>query len=132
MTYTCVHCTLDNAPADHFYWSNGKKGPCKTTHKARVAKKWREDPDHRARHNSNKYKARYGIAIDEYDQMVADQNGQCYICNTTPDHKLRVDHCHAKGAVRRLLCHGCNTALGLVKEDTQTLQNMINYLNDHT
>jgi len=42
--------------------------------------------------------------------------------------KLVVDHCHEGGQVRGLLCHNCNRALGLLKDDVDTLQKAIDYL----
>lgn len=42
--------------------------------------------------------------------------------------KLVVDHCHATGHVRGLLCHNCNRALGLLKDSEQALQRALKYL----
>jgi hypothetical protein len=57
----------------------------------------------------------YGITQDEYLRMEASQGGRCAICGTEDKGKwqyLHVDHCHATGKVRGLLCVKCNTALG--------------------
>jgi len=68
------------------------------------------------RHN---YKTRYGISIEEYEEIFAKQNGVCAICekpeNLTKDgklHALAVDHNHETLQVRGLLCMNCNTRLG--------------------
>ena len=45
--------------------------------------------------------------------------------------KLCVDHNHATGKVRKLLCHDCNTMIGKAKEDIQILESAINYLKKH-
>ena len=63
---------------------------------------------------------RYGLTIEQYDQMVEDQDGCCAICGGEVD-RLRVDHDHETGGVRGLLCHGCNTALGLMADDPERL-----------
>lgn len=79
----------------------------------------------------------YGITLEEYDRLRTAQNNRCAICNTDKaarvhtDHSWRVDHCHDTGKVRGLLCHNCNIAMGLLKENTTTLQQMIDYLNTH-
>jgi hypothetical protein len=44
--------------------------------------------------------------------------------------KLVVDHCHASGSVRGLLCHNCNRALGLPKDSDEVLQRAISHLRE--
>jgi len=79
-------------------------------------------------------KRMYGITQTDYEVMIAEQNNKCAICNTTePGGRHNsgyfvVDHCHTTGKVRKLLCHNCNTALGLVGDNVDTLHKMINYL----
>jgi hypothetical protein len=46
--------------------------------------------------------------------------------------KIVVDHCHTTGAIRGLLCHNCNRALGLLKDDINVIKNAINYLESAT
>ena len=74
-----------------------------------------------------------GITEDEYVAMLSRQNGKCKICNVaeidSPKHRLNIDHCHKSGVVRGLLCSKCNTALGLMDDDTERLKSAINYLN---
>lgn len=57
-------------------------------------------------------KRRYGITLDEYSRMLAEQNGVCKICQTEKQKALHVDHDHATGRVRGLLCASCNSILG--------------------
>jgi len=62
----------------------------------------------------------YNISVEQYDQMFADQNGCCAICNCHQDqfkNALAVDHDHNTGAVRELLCHSCNTYVGRVENN---------------
>lgn len=73
----------------------------------------------------------YGITLDDYNKMFADQAGCCATCgthNSVTTKPLCVDHCHTTGLVRGLLCTQCNVALGLAKDNITTLQNMIKYL----
>ena len=63
--------------------------------------------------------------------MFNEQNGCCYICKrhqTEINHKLNVDHCHKTDKVRSLLCNQCNQALGLVREDPEVIQAMLEYV----
>ena len=71
----------------------------------------------------------YGLEPKEYDELLSKQNNVCAICGEKPKTKsLHVDHCHTTGSVRGLLCHGCNTAIGLLKEDKDIMQKAIKYL----
>ena len=80
---------------------------------------------HRAKH----YKRRYGITLADYDRMLKDQDGRCKICGRTPGHtRLCVDHDHATGEVRGLLCKPCNQALGLFAEDPSIVAKAAEYL----
>ena len=76
-------------------------------------------------------KAKYGMARDEYEALVLNQKGRCAICKKTVGDALRVDHDHETGKIRALLCNNCNTAIGLLEENTETLANAIEYLKQH-
>lgn len=90
------------------------------------------------RARNNKLKQKYGINTKDYERMFQEQKGQCACCGRNaqqlPDanKKLCVDHCHTTGKVRALLCHGCNSALGLFKESVSSLESAIAYLKKHT
>jgi len=42
-----------------------------------------------------------------------------------------VDHDHLSGAIRGLLCHKCNAALGMVGDSIDHLLGLIQYLKTH-
>jgi hypothetical protein len=52
----------------------------------------------------------------------------CQICGDTK--KLRVDHCHATGALRGRICDACNVALGRFKDSPRLLRKAANYLEE--
>lgn len=73
-------------------------------------------------------KRNYGIDLDTYYGLLRVQDNKCGICKgegfTMAKHhelKLVVDHDHETGKVRGLLCHNCNRALGLLKDDKKAL-----------
>jgi Recombination endonuclease VII len=73
----------------------------------------------------------YGITSEEYNSRFESQGGSCYICQrhqTELKSKLNIDHCHRTGYLRALLCNQCNQALGLVREDPEVIQNMLEYV----
>ena len=85
---------------------------------------------------SNKYlKRTYGISLEDFNNMLSSQNNLCAICkkegfkiNKNTALNLVVDHCHVTGVVRGLLCHNCNRALGLFKDNIESLNTAILYL----
>lgn len=59
----------------------------------------------------------YGVTLEQYDKMFVAQSGQCAICGQSElGYRLCVDHNHKTGAVRGLLCHGCNLSLGHLED----------------
>ena len=75
----------------------------------------------------------YGITLEQYKEMHASQSGVCAICKGTTNWKNRegelvIDHDHTTRQVRGLLCHPCNTALGMMADSTERLQAAISYL----
>jgi hypothetical protein len=64
--------------------------------------------------------------------MVADQGGKCAICgNGNGASQLALDHDHKTGKARQLLCHRCNTALGLMQDDPKRLRAAADYLDKY-
>src|SRR5207244_1416765 len=69
------------------------------------------------------YKQHYGITLEQYEELKAKQHGLCAICDKPPligkraagkekqPPRLTVDHDHATGRVRGLLCQWCNTSI---------------------
>ena len=79
----------------------------------------------------------YHISEDEYNAMLAKQDGKCAICGKGFDLSSKnertpvcIDHCHKTGEFRGLLCRYCNQGLGHFKDDPQLLAAAIAYLLD--
>jgi hypothetical protein len=86
-------------------------------------------PDYHKRYRLTKH---YDLTLEEYQLMLQQQNNECYICRTHIDGKaVKVDHNHATGQVRKLLCHNCNTSLGLLKENPELFIKAAKYLKEH-
>lgn len=74
-------------------------------------------------------KVKYGITSNEYDLMFSEQKGLCKICKKHQDELKRilcVDHCHATGEVRGLLCDTCNKFLGFYEKLSDQCKKYIN------
>jgi hypothetical protein len=80
----------------------------------------------------NHLKRKYNITINEYEEMLLEQDCKCKICKDTdpkrPSGVFVVDHCHTTGEVRGLLCDDCNLALGKFKDNEDVLLSAIDYL----
>lgn len=72
--------------------------------------------------------AEYGLTVEQLDRLVLESEGRCYTCDSTAP--LAIDHCHATGVVRGLLCAKCNTALGLAKEREDVLRRLATYIGE--
>jgi hypothetical protein len=130
MTRTCKVCSIEKPITD--FYKNSKKPHVSYSHvckrctldrrKATVTPEIRKDSI--LRH-------RYGISLERYNEMLAEQNGVCLICELPPleGKVLVVDHCHTTARVRGLLHSNCNSLLGMAKDNPVVLKNAIRYLN---
>ena len=89
---------------------------------------WYAENKARAAATNRRNKLRgYGLTQDQFEAMMIDQMGQCLICCTEMNPPA-VDHDHATGEVRGLLCRQCNAALGLLRDDPAILARAAAYL----
>lgn len=69
---------------------------------------------------------RYGLTPEDFDKLFEQQNGVCCLCR---NRRVQViDHCHATGRVRGLLCYGCNSALGILGDNVAGIKRALEYL----
>ena len=107
-----------------------KRGNCSICRDDRVSK-WTKDYkiEYAAMQRKSVLKIKYGLTVAEYNQMKTFQNSRCAGCLQQPS-KFVVDHSHATGKVRGLLCNGCNLALGSTKDSILILEGLIKYLKE--
>ncbi len=76
---------------------------------------------------------RLGLSPEEYDALVDRHNGRCGICQGAPNGigGLHIDHDHASGKVRGLLCHSCNVSIGHFRDDPDLLRQAAEYIELH-
>jgi hypothetical protein len=109
-------------------------------------KRYAEDPEYRERarahtkrwqeKNAHKRKAqrlsKYGITLEQYEDMLSKQGHQCAICGHSDTSERNtfplVDHCHKTNEVRGILCIRCNQGLGQFRDDPTLLQRAVDYL----
>lgn len=71
-------------------------------------------------------KKKYGLTLEAYEALLAEQEGSCFICHSEED--LVVDHDHDTGDVRGILCRKCNSGLGMFKDNPELLTKAAEYL----
>jgi hypothetical protein len=93
-------------------------------------REYRRRPDRKRADRDGHLRRKFGIGIDDYERMFAEQSGLCAICRAPgpQDGSLHVDHDHLSGRVRGLLCVSCNNALGAFRESFDIFQRAANYL----
>ena len=78
-------------------------------------------------------KDKYGITVEDYNRMLAEQNGVCAICGGVNENgkKLAVDHNHSTGKVRGLLCGICNRTVGNLRDSAELASKTADYIRKH-
>lgn len=85
---------------------------------------------YKARRRELHLEQKWGMSISEYGAMCRAQNGLCAICGKAPlKRQLAVDHDHATGAIRGLLCDSCNLGIGYFNDDPELMLAAIDYIN---
>lgn len=138
---------------------DGLRGDCRSCFQARAkaryplvrdraivrSRQWREDNIEQFRENQRRMRSnpefkersraghllrKYGLSLEQYDDLLATQGGVCAICKRPPQgtFSLHVDHDHRTGRVRGLLCFRCNNALGDLDDDPSLLRAALRYL----
>lgn len=149
----CAACT-EAKPLSCFHPISGGVGKvrayCRPCQKVRAAalyiinkpsisetnRRYRTNPDNlkrqQARVRAWHYKTHYGITEDEKRAMEKQQGNMCAICRVPfieLDHRrVHVDHDHATGKIRGILCHSCNQVLGQARDSVVVLNSAVAYL----
>lgn len=91
----------------------------------------------REKYRNEKLGVRFGINLQEYEEMFKAQGGVCAICKkpeeslhhiTKEIKRLAVDHDHKTGKIRGLLCFRCNTFIGRCEDDVSFFSSIVAYL----
>lgn len=89
----------------------------------------RQTPQQLEYERKTKLRSKYGLSVEEWEVMYADQNGLCAICRLPlVETKIHVDHNHTTGEVRGLLCRLCNPGIGYFQDDPELLMRAAEYL----
>lgn len=89
----------------------------------------RSKPEARFKKSRWSIQSKYGVDAEWFDATIIQQCGRCPICNSVLK-SPHVDHDHATGMVRAILCSRCNTAIGHL-ENTEWRAAATRYLAEH-
>jgi len=134
---TCIVCEKDFRPRDRSNKGICGDTECRYKHRLKINRdnkaRRKRKPDYKPGHIKT-----YGLTLEQYEAMVEYQDHKCKICgipetensldkNGNPK-RLSIDHDHETGQIRGLLCNPCNTALGSFRDNVESLQRAILYL----
>lgn len=116
--YKCNACRAEHQRAYHNRNREEKLRKQRERYRARKS-------DYLAKQRAYRINKVFGLTVVEYEERLL---SPCQICGTDEDKVL--DHCHETNFVRGVLCRTCNVALGLFKDDQETMNNAVEYLRD--
>lgn len=129
---TCGRCRVSK-PYDAFnkHKRDGYDFYCKPCKKERHTEWRKANPEKAAAiYAKAARKQNYGITQSEYEELLLIHGSTCSLCLEDKP-KLVIDHDHATGKVRGLICHKCNNGLGAFRDDVELLQKAIRYLKEY-
>jgi hypothetical protein len=105
-------------------------GCCRKCQSKRMEKFW-ANPKNKERKFENRLQREFGITIEQYYEILRRQQFCCAICHNELTGKICCDHDHSLSIkkIRGLLCHNCNSAIGLLREKEEIILSAIEYLN---
>jgi hypothetical protein len=106
-------------------------------HRREIEKRYRAANKDRRRESvrNAQLKHKYGITREEHAALFSAQGFKCAACRSgDPGGRSgwHTDHCHVSGVVRGILCRGCNTSLGQMKEDARAIRALADYIEAHS
>jgi len=119
-------------PKSEFYITQASTGQrrtdCKSCHIKKSVKRNRNNP----RRRDIELRNVYGITEAQYEAMLKEQNGVCFVCGKVNSNgrRLSVDHNHETKEIRKLLCAPCNQGIGCFHEDPNKMRKAIKYLEE--
>lgn len=139
----CSKCNLPKSLEDDFYkkatYKGGYASVCKGCCRVQIDGWHKKNPEAtKAILKRCVIKTKYGLSEEEYNRLKRKQKNLCALCRKPETavwrgkvRELAVDHNHATGKVRALLCSSCNLALGQFKDSITLLRKAIAYLRRH-
>jgi hypothetical protein len=116
-------------------YKDGRRGICKKCHSEYMTKYYKDNPNKlKTAGKIEKNWRRHHITEEKYAELFCKHDGKCHACKINV--ATNVDHDHqccnkprsCGKCVRGLLCHQCNSALGLLGDDRKKIKNLLEYI----
>lgn len=142
MNKTCSKCGEEKALELFRKQKLNKSGyaaDCKACHSKYMTAYYANNPEKNAEkvRMNTYYKPnwhRHKITEEKYKELLAIHSGLCHACkesiatNIDHDHECCSGNFSCGKCVRGVLCHHCNTALGLLKDSQQNIKGLLSYI----
>lgn len=134
---TCSRCREVKAPEEFHrnrLRSDGRRGTCracvKTSEVPHIEAKRARARELYAERGRAAHRLRvYGLTPEGFLDLLERQGHACAVCSTSiGDESALVDHDHASGVIRGLLCRPCNSGIGHLRDDPDLVRAALEYL----
>ena len=118
----CNQCK-ENLPDDQFHKRTMRSGKVGLQPKCKSC----QTANRKQYYKPHEYMRRkFKLTEQQYSELM--NVDSCQVCGGDFGKKKCIDHCHTTDQIRGVLCHNCNTALGLVGDNVEVLSKLIQYL----
>ena len=118
-------------------YAGGRRGTCKDCHANTQKNYYYNNPEkmkekEKSRENWKKHK----LTKDIFDNLMSKFNGKCHACKKNDAKNIDHDHSCCSGpyscgkCVRGILCHNCNSSLGLLKDSRHNIIGLLQYIDN--
>lgn len=133
--YHKVHRKEENERTKIYYETNKEKIKAqmrayRETNKEKInAKKRTYYETNKEKVRASQIKYNYGLNLEQINKILIKQDYKCAICDRSLiETRGCIDHDHKVKEVRGILCHQCNTGLGLLNENPELLRKAALYI----
>ena len=144
MTKVCIRCG-EEKELELFTkakkYADGRRKYCKKCHSEYMTKYYKKNPDKHEFNKGNPKSTRikknwekHRVSHEDYIKLYNKYDGKCHSCNEKEathidhDHKCCPDQYSCGKCVRGILCHNCNSALGLLGDNKDKVNKLFNYI----
>lgn len=108
----------ESGKADEYLREYRNRSDVKARRRMKAAEKvFKASPEERAANAIYRRAWVTGVPADVFHDMKISQDDKCGVCkNPLDEGRIHTDHCHETGAIRGLLCQGCNTTEGRIRK----------------